>query len=350
MAASEPHQTIEKRPKIATDHQEILRNRQKNPYRKTTRSEEFIMMRTTPKKSFYLATLGLALLLAGGLTGCLESMNTTSGSSATSANKEAGDYTILLFTHSGATHVADARQHLERAKKYTGWSGLDVIHKDGKSQLIWGKYARPDKASRRVKTAQKWKTPQGVVIFSRAMVIPIPGKDIGPKKWNLKHVDYGMYTFQIAIFHDAPKVNYVGRKRFAVEYCTRLREKGYEGYFSHGPNRSMVSVGLFGSEAVRQVRQKVYSPQGKPTIVNVSKILDPKIHKLEKDFPIMAINGKGQEIAVQDQRTGKTMWVPQKSMLVKLPQRTTTPPEPTAEPVAPTQPTVTQPSLQRIPL
>ena len=259
----------------------------------------------------------LALPAALALTGCDGTAPWAGATTSTGEDGRAGlksddyPYTILLTVLGDPErHVQDAELYRKAFTEKLGWKGLRVIHKGGHSELYWGQYRSAKRAQKNLRTAHAYRTPGGIALFARAMVIPTPGKDIGPKLWNLRHAN-GDYSLLVAIFKDQPEQNYVGRRRFAVEYCRRLREHGYEGYFYHGRVSSHVTIGAFGPKSVR-----VLKTRGKEQL----QVLDARITRLQKHFPMLAINGTGVNDIYRDPKTGKPIRVPRRTYLIRIPK------------------------------
>ncbi len=79
--------------------------------------------------------------------------------------------------------------------------------------------------------------------FLEARFWPMPSADVGPPEWHVRRCP-GPYTLEVAEFYDDSQFS--GRKKAAVDVCRILREdKGYEAYYWHGPQRSVVCVGAF---------------------------------------------------------------------------------------------------------
>lgn len=107
------------------------------------------------------------------------------------------------------------------------------------------------------------------------------------------------YTLQVAVFDAA------GGPRFreaAEAYCRQLREKNEQAYFYHGPNRSMVTIGLFNDSDL--------IPQG-PVMQ-----YGPRIREIQERFPHNIANGSTIVEKAQGQIIGD-----QPSVLVHLPRQ-----------------------------
>ena len=222
-------------------------------------------------------------------------------------------YSILLSVHKDpAGHVQNANYYKKVLTEKVRWRGVFVIHKGGHSEVFWGRYRTPKAAEANLKTAKKYRTANGIALFAKAIVVPLPGKDTGPAKWNLNNVgESAYYSLLVAVFRNDPQRNYVGRRRFAVDYCRQLRKGGYEAYFHHGPAVSHVTIGAFGSKAVTISK----GPRGE-----TMKINDPAIKPLQKDFEFLALNGRSVDEVVRDRRTGKQIRLARKkTYLIRVP-------------------------------
>ena len=253
-------------------------------------------------------------------TGC-EPINW--GGSKGMASDEDAAYTILLFTHEGADHIASANAHKDRIAKAGGWDGLFVVSKEKTSSLYWGKYKTRKDAMRNLKKAKAFTSPaSGVKIYQRAMIVPLPGKDEGPTEWNLKNAPTGMkWSVKVGVYYDIPEKNYYGRKGEAVEVCRKLRERGEEGYYYHGPVRSGVFIGAFppSSATIREI--PVVNAQGQRSLKPDFVVYDARIKRILRDYPDLVVCGGGETTKVYDRKTGRVKVVTQPSSVVIIPER-----------------------------
>ncbi|MDY7009364.1 MAG: hypothetical protein SVV80_01245 [Planctomycetota bacterium] len=265
-----------------------------------------------------LITLMLLAFLASA--GC-KWVRTDSSPSRSIAEPDAlqeDHYSILLSVHNDpANHVQHADYYKKVLTEEIGWRDVFVVHKGGHSEVFWGRYRTLKDAERNLKTAKEYRAANGAAIFAKAIVIPFPGKDTGPAEWNLNNAPESVYySLLVSIFRDDPENNYVGRRRFAVDYCRRLREGGYEAYFQHGPAVSHVTIGAFGKKAVTVGK----GPRGE-----TMKINEPAIKLLQKDFEFLALNGRSVDEVIRDQRTGKQIRLARKkTYLIRVPNRSRT--------------------------
>lgn len=223
------------------------------------------------------------------------------------------EYTIVLLTVSGEGHARTMRRFEQETRRRTGWDDLTVAHKEGSSVLYWGTYRTLREAEEHLQKAKDFRSAEGRQPFPRAMIVPLPGEDPGPPEWNLLNAD-GAYTVCVYQFHNEPQRGWYRRKEAAVEFCRKLRDEGHEAYYHHGPSTSSVTLGTFGEDAVKTVRDG----ETQRTVVT-----DPRAKKIMDTprFKYMAVNAHEQIVTVADPETGKPKKVKARSRLVKIPDK-----------------------------
>lgn len=251
----------------------------------------------------------LGILLAAGLAvgGCKDGRFLRFWPRSPGGNQDGG-HTILLEVVAGENHVATAKTRKALAVQQTKWKDIFLVHKSGQSQICWGTYRSVSAAGKNLKKAKAFRASDGRVVFAGAIVIPVPGKKVGPPEWDLANAT-GAHSLLVAAFHDVPAGKYIGRKKFAVQYCRRLRDRGYEAYYYHGLGNSTVTIGAFPSSSIKDG-----TSGGK-------LIADPKIISLMKDFPQLAVNGNAVSRKVYNPQTRKYQSVKRKTYLVRIPRR-----------------------------
>lgn len=218
-------------------------------------------------------------------------------------------YTILLSIHRDPlNHIRNANHYQRLLTEQVGWRGLRIIHKAGHSELFWGRYRSPKQAEPNLKTAKAYRAANGMPVFAQAIIVPVPGKDIGAPEWNLKNVS-ASYSLLVAVFKNDPERNYFGRRRNAVYSCRGLRKKGYEAYFYHDKVVSHVTIGAFGSRSI----SKRGADGGE------IKIKDPAIKKLQAEFSNLIINGNTICDIITDPFTGEKIRLTKKTYMVHIP-------------------------------
>ena len=109
----------------------------------------------------------------------------------------------------------------------------------------------------------------------------------------------GLYTLQVGFFDDAAKPD---RRTAAERWANQLRrEEQVEAFYHHGPNRSLVTVGLFDRRQFVQEGQV----EGYP----------PEARELRERFPHNLGNGS----TLLERRRGGGEPTPQRSLLVRTP-------------------------------
>ena len=250
----------------------------------------------------------LMALLAGWTAGCGNGSSILPPLGGPDLKKEGG-FTILLATLATPDHVEQAKYYKKMTEKDTGWDDLYIVHEADHSSLYRGKYSSADTARIDLEKAKEYVTPVDVPVFAQAMIVPLPGQDIGPAEWNLKNVD-GAFTVVVAEFYNDAAKRISGRKQYAVDNCRDLREKGQETYFYHGPVKSLVCIGNFPEASYPAVTEA-----GKLSRV----IRDPRIHQIFESFPNLAVNGY-QEIIYIDPREGRKQKLFTRSYLMAIPK------------------------------
>lgn len=232
-----------------------------------------------------------------------------------SVQEDVSEYTIMLIALSAQNHVTNAIHYKTETEKDTGWKGLFVVHKATHSTLYWGKYKTPQDAQKNLREAKKYAAPATkAAIYKRAMIIPIPGKKVGPPEWELNNA-VGEYSVAVAVFYNVPEKKYVGRKQFAIDYCKQLHEDGYDAYYQHGVSRSTVSIGAFPNSSIEEIVRD-------NKVVDL-KIVDSRITDITKKFEFLAVNGRKELLTKRDPLTGKQVTIPLKSYVIRIPKKET---------------------------
>ncbi len=224
------------------------------------------------------------------------------------AADEGTQYTILLHPFTGPDHVSESRRWKERTVDETGWDDMYIVHRDDRSLLHRGRYDSIEAAQPDLEQVKEYTTEAGIPPYTQALVIPLPGQHVGPPEWHLGQAR-GTWTVKVAEFYDVPEQDYVGRRQFAVDYCERLRDNGYEAFYAHGSAESYVYIGDFPENAV------AISRDGDRQRLNIR---DPRMQQIMEDFPQLAVNGSGERVRHYDARTGQAELVDRRSHPVRI--------------------------------
>lgn len=213
-------------------------------------------------------------------------------------------WTIGLGRFDGADH----RERAERARKQlaarTGFSDLWVSDEGNSSMLYAGHYPSPQDKQARTDLAQ-WQRlrASGKIRLPAAMLVPItqsPTTAESPSNLDLRSAaSRGLYTLQIGFYDDVTGKTDEYRQA-AEQAAAALRKDGYQAFYYHGPNRSMITIGVFGPEAL--------TDKGDGEVVYSDQVL-----ALQRRFPYNLANGE----TIRETRAGKTTEQP--SFLVRIP-------------------------------
>lgn len=234
--------------------------------------------------------------------------------SGASGDAKEGNYTVLLSACTSPTgHVQQAKRYKQATERHAGWKNLFIVHKTDHSLLYWGRYKRLDDARPNLKKAKAYRTPTKLRVYAKAIIVPMPGKeDPGPAEWRLDNAPRKwVYTVLRATFYDVPEADYIGRRKFALDYCRQLRKEGIEAYYKHDVAQSIVTIGLFDASAVEFVRK------GK----RIQRIVrNGRVKAIFRRFPNLAVNGREKLITTIDVKTGKKRKTPAPTYLTEVPR------------------------------
>jgi len=183
------------------------------------------------------------------------------GGCASNAQSRKGGWTILCTEIQGPNRMQIAESVAESLKATPGVRGEAVFVRDGPDEvarIYYGDYDRPiDSDTERREIPPDLRkdidyikglgTEDGRRLFLGAMSVRTPQRDVGDPAWDLRRAD-GVYTLQVAAFE--PTDSFRQYKQAAADYCALLRGQGHEAYYYHDRSSSIVTVGLFGEDAV----------------------------------------------------------------------------------------------------
>jgi hypothetical protein len=187
-------------------------------------------------------------------------------------------YAVELTRFTGADATGNAVALTSRLREQAGLADLWYTEGSVASTVYAGRFRDPrdERAQamlRHVRAAQL----DGGRPFAQAKLVPLSGAGTGEAVYNeLDLRNYrGSITLQVG-FYD---VNYGPNFRAAAEQAVAtLRADGEEAYFYHGPNRSLITVGLF-------TRAEALVPNGQ------TEMYSPAVKRLQERFPYNTMNG-----------------------------------------------------------
>ncbi|BAM02666.1 hypothetical protein PSMK_05070 [Phycisphaera mikurensis NBRC 102666] len=176
---------------------------------------------------------------------------------------------LRLAVFEGPDRMADGHEAALFARSAGGFGGVSLLDADGVAVVYAGRYAdSADPAARRaLKRARRLQGPAnsgmaGRKPFAGARLVPLAGPLRGaaaaaPADPLDLRGHPGLFTLQVGFFDDAAEPD---RRTAAERWANRLRrDEKVEAFYYHGPNRSLVTVGLFArSEFVQEGQQEGY--------------------------------------------------------------------------------------------
>ncbi len=212
--------------------------------------------------AFVLAASAAAALTPGCATTGGGASSGGGGGGATLFGKPKGaPWTILAYETRGPYAVRNAETLADLLRKFTDLNpkNVRVTHdQDGFSRIYYGTYYRqrdpqtgeapvPPELQRDLRLIRLLQSEDAKRHFIMARKMPVPQPDVGRPEWALQTVKKP-YTLQVAVFESFEIPEF---KQAAADYCAELRRKGYEAYYHHGLDTSVVTVGAFDRDAVR---------------------------------------------------------------------------------------------------
>lgn len=219
-----------------------------------------------------IGAIGVLGVLLPSLSGCMGPGRDERGfridMSVSLVRPEGAPWTILCLELRGPDCFGRAEQFAESLQRTPGIRSDDVIVvavADDLAQLYYGTYfRRTDPKTGKRSVTKQLSDDIGLIKelsyggsqhpFLGARILRVPTPDVGNPDWVLSKVK-AAYSLQVAVFE--PTDDFWEPKRAAASYCSALRDKGYEAYYHHAPGSSMVTVGLFGEDAVIEENDKL---------------------------------------------------------------------------------------------
>ena len=159
---------------------------------------------------------------------------------------------------------------------------------------------------------------QGNRYFPMAQMVPAPAQDPGQPQWDLRRAR-GVYTLQVAVYYASGQIP--DPKKAALDLVRHLRHEGLEAYYFHDETMSIVTVGAFGEDAIRQTypsKQYVKTPDGGVATVRATPLVEysAKVKQLQQ-HPLCQYNLTNNSIIYAQASKGQKQ--PVRSTLVKIP-------------------------------
>lgn len=198
-----------------------------------------------------------------------------------------GRWAILLEAFAGPQAEQSAREGVTRVRSTLGLDGAYAEQRGGTWVLAYGHYAgasdpRALQDLARIKAIEYrgGRPLAGAYLTADILEGSLPEFDL--RNVRAARGEWAMYTLQVAVYGlegtDRPKAEDMAQVRQkAEEAVVDLRRQGEEAFYYHGPNRSMVTIGVFEAEDVDQETAQESA----------------RIRQLRDRYPYNLLNGRG---------------------------------------------------------
>lgn len=244
------------------------------------------------------------------------------GTATPSGKAPAGDaegaWTIVIVAFRGPDQESAAAAGLAKARTAGGLRDAYSRQTGATTVIAYGHYSSPDApdAQADLKRVREM-TIDGGQPFAGAILAPPDGSGTGRfPDFDLRRAraQFGkdaLYTLQIAAYgrdDRKPPQNDKERDefaRYAEDAAAQLRREGEQAFYYHGPNMSLVTIGIFGPED--------FDPQH-------PEIRSDRLHAAQDAHPDNLLNGKGIQVRVPGvPATSPKAWRSAKSFLIVIP-------------------------------
>lgn len=229
-------------------------------------------------------------------------------------------WSIVIVAFVGADQDAQARLGLDKVRREAGLGGAYLEKRERATVIAFGQYPGPDDARaqadlERIRTLRVG----GGTPFAAALLTPpsprhlagsLPELDLRNAK-KLFGKDRALYTLQVGIYgradrSAATREEIAEYRKAAEEAAVLLRRDGELAFYYHAPERSMVTVGVYGAED--------YDPLNRPGVESTALMQARERH------PLNLCNGQGiRERIPGAQGDSEKAYRLQPSMLVGVP-------------------------------
>jgi hypothetical protein len=245
----------------------------------------------------------------------------TGAPTAAADGETAAYWSIVLVAFTGDTQAQNAELGLAKVVNEAGLTDVFVEKRDKATVIAYGRYDGPDDP-RAIADLDRLRTLRvgGQLPFASALLSPpdprhlsgsLPELDLRNAK-KLFGDDNALYTLQVAIYGRGDRSPStpaeVGEFRKAAEQAAvLLRRDGELAFYYHAPERSMVTVGVFG--------QDDYDP------LNRQGIEGFELMRARERHPLNLLNGQGiRERIAGVKGDGPSAYRLQSSKLVAVPK------------------------------
>jgi len=203
------------------------------------------------------------------------------GNSANSSNMPSTGWRIVLATFKGGDAVMRAQTSLSQIQAQPGMARAFIDAQRHGATIALGSYNSPsDRAAQRELNRIHAIRINDVAVFGSAFLMPPPSGVSGANpELNLANAhklfgDNLVYTLQVAVYESNDRAEVM---QSAEQAAALFRQDGELAFYYHGPNRSIVTIGLF--------TEKDYDPS--------SAERSPELKALMERHPGHLYNGMG---------------------------------------------------------
>ena len=231
-------------------------------------------------------------------------------------DRSASNWAIVLGVFRGENHQQDAAAALARVQREGGLPDAYAQRRGPSTLLAYGQYAGPTDARPQsdLQRVQELKNQDGP-LYPGAYLCPPYQAQAGTRmgEYDLRRAkqQYGstaLYTLQVGWYgreelNRATEADLKDARKAAEEAATRLRNEGELAFYYHGPNRSMVTIGVFGTDD--------FDPSNRPGFESA------RLRDSRKRHPLNLYNGAGYSYKSPGMREAKLL----SSGLVAIPSK-----------------------------
>jgi hypothetical protein len=160
-------------------------------------------------------------------------------------------WSILLGVFPGPTGPADAQAAAGEYARFAGLPGAYVVPRDSGAAVQYGHYATATgrEAQRDLAKIRQLEV-GGSRPFALAFLVPLTDVDLGAapevalSRVKPEFGNWALYTLQVAVYESDSREE---AKRLAERAALQLRREGELAFYHHGRNKSMVTIGVFGT-------------------------------------------------------------------------------------------------------
>ena len=248
----------------------------------------------------------LIAAVAGSILGGCDQSNTTN--SRLSDTLGDGQWAIVLDMLVGQGHDHYAQQRVRELSMQTGLTDFWSVNEGSRSMVYFGHYDSPKAAKAREDlTRVRDLIAAGRITASTANLMPVReplSGEVDEHDLRAVRTPGAVYTLQVGYYDEQFGPDF---RQAAEQAVQAYRDDGDDAYFYHGPNRSLVTIGIFGNAAA--TIDNTGSNKGKI-------VYHPFIIELQRKHPYNL--GNGLTLLVKDPATGNKYEQP--SFLVKIPK------------------------------